>query len=84
MPSRTARLKKVFKLREFPTAVGITIIVIGVLTALVASQVNTRLLDLARQAAREDVGKNADAIAGALQRELTKVDVIGQQFQGSR
>ena len=83
MPSRTARLKKVFKLREFPIAVGITIIVIGVLTALVASQVNTRLLDLARQAAREDVGKNADAIAGALQRELTKVDVIARAIRYS-
>ncbi len=81
MPSHAARLKKVFKLREFPIAVGFTIIAVLVSTALVATQANTRFLDLARQEAKDDVGKSADAIAGALQRELTKVDVISRAIR---
>ncbi|QFT92352.1 Non-motile and phage-resistance protein [Roseovarius sp. THAF9] len=83
MPSHFARLKKVVKLREFPVAVGITIVVVLILTAVIASQTNTRLLDLARQTAREDAAQNADAIAGALQRELTNVDVIARAIRYS-
>lgn len=83
MAGRTERLKKAIKLREFSIAAGLTVVVVLALTALVASQTNARLLDLARQATREEAGKNADAIAGALQRELTKVDVIARAVRYS-
>lgn len=46
------------------------------LTALAASKINAHLLNLARQAAHDEAHDDADAIATALQRELTKVDVI--------
>ncbi|MFN3208053.1 MAG: ATP-binding protein [Roseovarius sp.] len=78
MAGQPARLKKLFKLREYPIAVVLTVTLVLTLTALVGTRVNSHLLESARQAALDEANKDADAIAGALQRELVQVDVIAR------
>ncbi|MBY5989481.1 PAS-domain containing protein [Roseovarius atlanticus] len=55
---------------------SLTIVLVLALTALAASKINAHLLNLAQQAAHDEAHDDADAIATALQRELTQVDVI--------
>jgi len=76
-------IRKILKLRDFPFAVLITLTLICVLTAFVATRVNSHLLGLARQEALQDANQDADAIAGALQRELIKIDVIARAIRFS-
>ncbi|MGK7653624.1 ATP-binding protein [Roseovarius sp. B08] len=60
---------------------SLTIVLVLALTSLLATKINANLLNMARQAVQEEAHGDADAIASALQRELTKVDVIARAIR---
>ncbi|WP_306129116.1 ATP-binding protein [Roseovarius sp. MMSF_3350] len=60
---------------------SLTVVLVLALTSLLATKINENLLNMARQAVQEEAHGDADAIASALQRELTKVDVIARAIR---
>lgn len=76
MVGNANNLKKVFKLRDFPLTVLVTITLIFLMTSVVANKTNSLLLENLRQETIQNTKREADMIAQSLQRELIKFEVI--------
>lgn len=76
MAEKTNGLAGALKHHGIRTEFFISLILVFALSLVVANQVNSRLLEAERQNVIADTNQNADAITGALRRELTKIDVI--------
>jgi len=76
LAEKTDGLSGVLKHRGIRTDLLIALVLVFALSLIVANVVNTRLLEAQRQDVIENTNKDADAMTGALRRELTKIDVI--------
>lgn len=81
MVAKPDRLSEVFKPRDFPIAVVITITLTILTTTIVANRINSFLVDGARQEAIQNASREADMIAQSLQRELIKFEVIAHAIR---
>lgn len=81
MVGKPDKLNTVFKPRDFPIAVMITVTFVILLTIVTANKINAFLLSDARQHAVQNATREAEMVANSLQREIIKFEVIAHAIR---